>query len=440
MQYTFKLLELIQLHNGYAKVRLSFDQDEKLFWLKLDDETYQSMLESLNSFEQLIRLSLTSKRDPFTDSSSSTLTAIDGHQQWKIDFNCSEHYTNQIEQLKQAETFKHVENLSFIQLPENMTSNSEVDNPEEQSQDDQGGSEVETKEDTGQKWASIKVDEVVHQHKSTDWWKAIPIPKMFRRGLIVASVLALLLAFSNEHFFATESSDVDLNQETYLLSTDLDRHLQLVKDESIEVVQTSESEEPNFPMFKVEEELFYGLPQGYVALTFDDGPSPFTKEIADILSEHGVAGTFFFVGTQIEKYPDQVKYVEQQGHVIGSHSYGHQNLSLLAPGVLENDVLEAVTGLEGLVGHQVDLFRPPYGATDDEVIEVLSQNNLKTVMWNRDPRDWEAGKEEDIINYFKSVDPSGGIYILHENKHTLNALPEILAYLESQGLKVVGLH
>ncbi|SEQ40925.1 polysaccharide deacetylase family protein [Piscibacillus halophilus] len=194
-----------------------------------------------------------------------------------------------------------------------------------------------------------------------------------------------------------------------------------------------------FPVYEVNRDYITGLPDGYVALTFDDGPSEYTKDIADILAEHGVAGTFFFIGKNIEDYPEIVRYVEEQGHIIGSHSYDHRNLNELTPPLLENDILESITGLEGLVGRQVELFRPPFGSADDEVVEVIKENGLKTVMWNRDPKDWEAENAQDIVSYFSSVDSSGGIYILHENAETVRALPQILSHLESEDLQVVGL-
>lgn len=194
-----------------------------------------------------------------------------------------------------------------------------------------------------------------------------------------------------------------------------------------------------FPVYQVEQDYISSLPNHYVALTFDDGPSEYTKEIADILAERGVAGTFFFIGKRIEEYPEIVQYVKEQGHMVGSHSYEHTNLNRLTPKLLENDLLEAITGLEGLVGHHVELFRPPFGSADDEVVEVVKSKGLKMVMWNRDPKDWETERAQDIVDYFYSYDPSGGIYILHENAETVEALPQILDYLQSEDLQVVGL-
>ncbi|TFB18862.1 polysaccharide deacetylase family protein [Filobacillus milosensis] len=503
MSYTFKLIELIELNNGHAKIRISINQEEKLFWLKLDTLTYKSLNQVYNQLNgSLTRLSFMSKRNPFTDSFSSTLTAVKGYEQRKLDFNCSELYTHKLNQIKEASTFKQIEELSFIELPENMaqakkaketnkkekqgetnkakgfasfkvddvvkqtetTSNKKEDVVEQNNstslKEDQAEEQVdediifdkEQSESDSYKESpslnqspSINELDLIDQDESARWLGSVSFVKVFQKGLMAAAALALVLAFSNEHFFATESETSEFNEDKYLVSSsvnlsekDVSIGKKAQEEASVQGVQVIQSEK-EFPMYEVKQDLFYGLPEGYVALTFDDGPSYFTKEIVDVLSQHGVAGTFFFVGTQIEKYPEYVSYTEDEGQVVGSHSHQHANLNNLTPSLLKNDILESITGLEGLVGKQVELFRPPYGAADSEVVEVLKHQNLKTVMWNRDPRDWEANSKNDIVEYFKNVNPSGGIYILHENQYTLEALPEILDYLESKGLKVVGL-
>ncbi|RPF53982.1 polysaccharide deacetylase family protein [Aquisalibacillus elongatus] len=444
MSYTFKLLELVELNQGYAKIRLTIDQNEKLIWFELDDQTYQSLKDHTTSLEgSLWRLSFTSKRDPFTDTYTSTLTAVDGSFQRKVDFVCSKSYQTQLEEIKGTENFKQVEQLSFIHLPEDFAQSindqpDTVPEPEEEPQQKKTSDESQTSN-----WASFKVDDVVEEKPESDWLNQVKFPKIFRNGLLAGVALAVLLAFSSEHFaaFENENSEPVANQDDETLVLDAhseDEESDEVEERSVSENSTEEKDDP-FPMYEVESNHFYSLPEGYVALTFDDGPSVFTKDIAGVLADYGVAGTFFFVGQHVEKYPEAAAFAEDLGHVIGSHSHSHDNLNQLTPKLLQNDMLEALTGLEGLVGRQVELFRPPFGAINQDVQEVIQQHDLKTVMWNRDPRDWKANNETDIINYFKSVDPSGGIYILHENKHTLNALPEILDYLESQGLQVVGI-
>ncbi|MNG16227.1 Peptidoglycan-N-acetylglucosamine deacetylase [compost metagenome] len=86
---------------------------------------------------------------------------------------------------------------------------------------------------------------------------------------------------------------------------------------------------------------------------------------------------------------------------------------------------------------KVTLFRPPYGSINDGLEEQVEKQHMKVLMWNRDPEDWDANTRDEIIEYFRKVDPSGGIYVLHEKKHTVEALPAIIQYLKEKDLKFV---
>src|SRR6185437_13157136 len=90
--------------------------------------------------------------------------------------------------------------------------------------------------------------------------------------------------------------------------------------------------------------------------------------------------------------------------------------------------------LESLTHTAVTLFRPPYGAVNNELVSEVKKLDMKTLLWNRDPEDWNAKKPEDIIRYFHQVEAAGGVYVLHENKNTLEALPEIIKYLKEKNL------
>lgn len=67
--------------------------------------------------------------------------------------------------------------------------------------------------------------------------------------------------------------------------------------------------------------------------------------------------------------------------------------------------------------------------------EEAGRQQLKVLLWNRDPEDWKAGSKEAILDYFYRTDPSGGIYLLHEKQITVQALPEIIDFLKGRGLK-----
>jgi peptidoglycan/xylan/chitin deacetylase (PgdA/CDA1 family) len=181
----------------------------------------------------------------------------------------------------------------------------------------------------------------------------------------------------------------------------------------------------------------YSLPKGYVALTFDDGPSAYTEEIVDILKEQNVAATFLFIGKNTQKYPEAVTYASDRMMSVGNHSWDHSNLEQLERAAKVENVGFATKAIEKLTKQANTIFRPPYGLISDSLIEDLQKENMKVLMWNRDPEDWKAASSEAIIQYFHKVDPSGGIYVLHEKKKTVEALPAIIKYLKEQDLKFV---
>lgn len=199
-----------------------------------------------------------------------------------------------------------------------------------------------------------------------------------------------------------------------------------------------EADSPPYDMVELEVGVpYYSLPRGYVALTFDDGPSEYTKQIVDVLKEYGVAATFLFVGRQAARYPEGAEYAAEQGMAVGNHSWDHSDLTLQKPEEQAGNIRQANEQLESLTGHPPLLFRPPYGATDEALAAVVADAGMKPLMWNRDPQDWKAKTAKDIIRYFKKWDPSGGIYVLHEKKATLEALPEIIDYLKERELTFV---
>ncbi|OKP99641.1 hypothetical protein A3849_03820 [Paenibacillus sp. P46E] len=179
----------------------------------------------------------------------------------------------------------------------------------------------------------------------------------------------------------------------------------------------------------------YSLPKGYVALSFDDGPSQYTKEIVDILMAYGIAANFLFIGQNAQQNPEAVQYADEHGMPVGSHSWDHSDMTKNSSGENRNNLLRSVQVLEQNIEKPVTVFRPPYGAINGSLAAEAGKQNLKVLLWNRDPEDWKAQTAEHIIQYFYHTDPSGGIYLLHEKGITVKALPAIIEYLKKKQLK-----
>lgn len=197
--------------------------------------------------------------------------------------------------------------------------------------------------------------------------------------------------------------------------------------------------EPVVSFVELNDTLNFSIARGHVALTFDDGPSKFTEKIADVLKEYRVGGTFFFIGENVEKYPESVQYVKEHGYSIGSHSMHHLELTKLSKAKQKYEITQPNEMIEKLTGEPVVLFRPPYGAKNKALVDYINNTNHKMVLWDIDTLDWKSRNADKIYQSIQNAQPDGSIILMHETKATLEALPRIIKYLQEQKLDMVSL-
>jgi polysaccharide deacetylase family sporulation protein PdaB len=182
-----------------------------------------------------------------------------------------------------------------------------------------------------------------------------------------------------------------------------------------------------------------------IALTFDDAPDlVYTPQVLDILKQYNVKATFFVIGKIAEKYPEVIKRIVQEGHLIGNHSYSHANLTKLSPEEVEKDLNLAEQVIYNLTSFRTALFRSPYGALSDQTIKVLDQKKYKIIAWSVDSLDWKGLNAEQVeANIFSNV-TKGSIILQHsaggpgeDLSGTVKALPKIIEELRRQGYQFV---
>ena len=182
------------------------------------------------------------------------------------------------------------------------------------------------------------------------------------------------------------------------------------------------------------------LKPGSVALTFDDGPDPkHTLQILKILKEQNVKATFFMLGIKARQYPELVKAVKADGHVIANHSYNHANLAHLNANKLKYEISETNEILKQITGQEPKCLRPPYGASSKEVRAVSAQAGLTVVTWDLNSFDYTnetpAKEEQWVLEKAKS----GGVILMHDalrgGAHTVVALPNIIAGYKKRGVR-----
>lgn len=174
-----------------------------------------------------------------------------------------------------------------------------------------------------------------------------------------------------------------------------------------------------------------------VALTFDDGPGPYTSEILRILDEFGASATFYPVGGQIASWPGRLSLVVDAGHDVGNHTMTHPKLSDLGASEQRDELAD----LDSLVVEQVGILpgsiRPPFG--DIPASGIADTQKRPVVMWSVDSLDWRKRSAKAIVDEVLADVGAGDIILMHElYERSVQALPEILAGLEERGLSVVS--
>jgi peptidoglycan-N-acetylglucosamine deacetylase len=166
-----------------------------------------------------------------------------------------------------------------------------------------------------------------------------------------------------------------------------------------------------------------------VALTFDDGPGPWTWRIVRRLRRLGVPATFFEVGREVASHPWAARQVARS-FVVGDHTWDHVPMGQLR-WAQQLDQTRARTAL----------FRPPYESYDRQTLGVMRVERKLTVLWDVDSRDWtRPGVRRIVSNVVPHVRP-GSIVLLHDGGgvrwQTWAALPTIVRQLRSRGYRFV---
>jgi peptidoglycan/xylan/chitin deacetylase (PgdA/CDA1 family) len=178
-----------------------------------------------------------------------------------------------------------------------------------------------------------------------------------------------------------------------------------------------------------------------VALTFDDGPSPYTGEILDTLVRMRAPATFFPIGFMIDEYPAAIQREVEHGFAIGDHTENHARLAGLPAAEQEAELLDQATELRHQGAPFPRLFRPPFGVYDDTTLKLARRNRMLVVLWTVETADYEQPGDEAIVQrVLESVRP-GAIILLHDGggdrSETVAAVPKIIRELRDRGYRLV---
>lgn len=174
----------------------------------------------------------------------------------------------------------------------------------------------------------------------------------------------------------------------------------------------------------------------YVALTFDDGPSRFTKEIIDLLKKYEYNATFFVLGNKLNvDYTDILKESINNGNEIGIHGFSHKSFTRLKTEALEEEITKSKKYVYNLTEYMPNLVRPPYGNINNNIRNL---NLGPYILWNNDTLDWKLRDTKKIYERLINSIEENNIILMHDTYlTTYKALELILPYLKENNYEVV---
>lgn len=176
--------------------------------------------------------------------------------------------------------------------------------------------------------------------------------------------------------------------------------------------------------------------------TFDDGPHPHsTPQILATLKKHNIKAVFFVLGCQAKKYPELVKKICDEGHIIGNHTYNHVRISSVSEKKARYEICETNSLIESITGKKPTLMRPPYGdgASSKKLQKIAAEEGMSFFLWTVDPTDWKSRNAEKIIASTESQlgiansgkTQKGGVVLMHDiYPSTADSLEKIISDME----------
>lgn len=173
---------------------------------------------------------------------------------------------------------------------------------------------------------------------------------------------------------------------------------------------------------------------GYVGLTFDDGPTGSTGTLLSVLRHNGVRATMFNVGQNVQSNPAAAQAQVAAGMWVANHSWNHAHMTTMSQSQMQSDLSQTSSAIQSATGNRPQLFRPPYGETNSTLQSVASSLGMRQVLWDVDSQDWNGASVSQIVANASRLQ-AGQAILMHDGiQNTRDAIPQIMANLSSRNL------
>jgi len=176
-----------------------------------------------------------------------------------------------------------------------------------------------------------------------------------------------------------------------------------------------------------------------IAISFDDGPHEITPKILDVLQKYNCKASFFCIGNQIDSFPDVLKRIASEEHIVGNHSNSHSNFfGFFSTEKVLKELHLTNQKIEKIIGKKPTLFRPPFGVTNPSIARASKKLNFNVIGWNIRSLDTIIDSDSKLFERVKKKVRPGGVILFHDtSEKTVIVLERLLLFLQSENYQVV---
>ena len=176
-----------------------------------------------------------------------------------------------------------------------------------------------------------------------------------------------------------------------------------------------------------------------VALTFDDGPSPYTDRLLQILKDNDVRSTFFLIGNKVAANPAGAKRIADAGMEVGNHTWEHPNMTTIPPEDIASQISKANDAIQSAIGQRPNLLRTAGGLVNDAVLAAAKQQGMADINWDVIPFDWINDSNTAATTYMlKTQVKSGSVVLFHDTySSTVDVVYQFIPVLKRNGYHLV---
>jgi len=176
-----------------------------------------------------------------------------------------------------------------------------------------------------------------------------------------------------------------------------------------------------------------------IALTFDDGPGPYTDRLLKILADNDAKATFFLIGNKVAANPDGAKRIADAGMEIGSHTWEHPNMTTIPVDDIPAQFSRASDAIEQATGTRPKLVRTAGGLVDDNVLAEARKQGLADINWDVIPFDWANDSNIAATRYMlmTQIKPNSVVLFHDVYSSTVDLVYQFIPVLKANGYHLV---